>query len=122
MMPDLSDGTVRFLYLIAILANPHRPALSAIDEPEAGLHPTMLRLVGDLTRDAATSSQVILATHSPELLEALGSDEPTPTTVVFERCEGASILKTLHPEDLAYWLKRYSLGEIFRTGELEAME
>jgi predicted ATPase len=116
---DLSDGTLRFLYLLAILANPNPPPLIAIDEPETGLHPSMLRIVAEYARDAANRTQVILTTHSPELLDAFG-DEP-PTTTVVEWQGGQTGLRVLHGDNLDYWLKKYTLGELYRSWQLEAM-
>ncbi len=69
---DLSDGTLRFLFLLAVLANPAPPPLIAIDEPETGLHPSMFPIVAEYARDAARRSLVIMTTHSPELLDAFG--------------------------------------------------
>jgi predicted ATPase len=116
---DLSDGTLRFLFLLAVLANPSPPPLIAIDEPETGLHPSMLPIVAEYAREAATRSQVILTTHSPDFLDAFG-EEP-PTTTVVERIEGETRLRVLSGEELAYWLKQYTLGELYRSHELEAM-
>lgn len=117
---DLSDGTLRFLYLLAILAGPHPPPLIAIDEPETGLHPSMLPIVAEYARDAAIRSQVILTTHSPEFLDAFGPNPPTTTVV--ERHEGETILRVLMEDELTYWLRQYSLGELYRSKELEAMK
>ena len=116
---DLSDGTLRFLFLLAILANPSPPPLIAIDEPETGLHPSMMPIVAEYARDASNRSQVILTTHSPEFLNAFGED--VPTTTVVERIDGETRLRTLSGEDLTYWLRQYSLGELYRSRELEAM-
>lgn len=116
---DLSDGTLRFLFLLAVLANPSPPPLIAIDEPETGLHPSMLPIVAEFARDAANRAQVILTTHSPELLDAFG-DEP-PTTTVVERVNGETILRVIAGEQLDYWLKQYTLGELYRSKELEAI-
>ena len=116
---DLSDGTLRFLFLLAVLANPSPPALIAIDEPETGLHPSMLPIVAEYARDAATRTQVILTTHSPELLDAFG--QQTPTTTVVEWKDGQTQLRVLAGEKLDYWLKKYTLGELYRSKELETM-
>lgn len=116
---DLSDGTLRFLFLIAVLANPSPPPLIAIDEPETGLHPSMLPIVAEYARDAAHRTQVILTTHSPDLLDAFGDDPPT--TTVCERENGATRLRVLSGEQLTYWLKEYSLGELYRSSQLESM-
>ncbi len=116
---DLSDGTLRFLFLLAALANPNPAPLIAIDEPETGLHPSMLRIVAEYARDAASRTQVVLTTHSPEFLDAFG-DEP-PTTTVVEWQDGQTHLRVLAGDSLDYWLKQYSLGELYRSWQLEAM-
>ena len=116
---DLSDGTLRFLFLLAVLANPSPPPLIAIDEPEMGLHPSMLPIVAEYARDASNRSQIILTTHSPELLDSFG-DKP-PTTTVVERHEGETKLRVISGDELGYWLKQYTLGDLFRSKELEAM-
>jgi predicted ATPase len=117
---DLSDGTLRYLYLIAILANPNPPALIAIDEPETGLHPSMLPIVAEYAEDAALRTQVILTTHSAELLDAF-SDAP-PTTTVARWEDGQTQLRVLADDALRYWLDEYTLGKMYRSGTLEAME
>ena len=117
---DLSDGTLRFLFLLAVFANPTPPSLLAIDEPELGLHPSMLPIVAEYARDAATRTQVIFTTHSPAFLDAFGSE--APCTTVVEWTDGKTNLKVRGGEDIAYWLKEYTLGELYRSGELEAVE
>ena len=117
---DMSDGTLRFLFLLAVLANPEPPPLIAIDEPETGLHPSMLPIVAEYAREAANRAQVILTTHSPEFLDAFGAD--VPTTTVVERQEGQTVLRVVSSDELSYWLKQYTLGELYRSSELEAMK
>jgi predicted ATPase len=116
---DLSDGTLRFLFLVAALANPNAPPLIAIDEPETGLHPSMLPIVAEYARDAAARSQVILTTHSAAFLDAFGTEPPT--TTVAEWQDGQTVLRVLAGERLEYWLKKYTLGELYRSWQLEAM-
>jgi len=116
---DLSDGTLRFLFLLAVLANPTPPALIAIDEPETGLHRSMLSIVAEYAREAATRTQVIFTTHSPEFLDAFGSE--VPATTIVERREGETILRMVSGDELSYWLKQYTLGELYRSHELETM-
>ena len=76
---DLSDGTLRFLLLLTILATPDPPPLIAIDEPESGLHPSMLPIIAEFAAAAATRTQVILSTHSPQMLDAFGDALPAAT-------------------------------------------
>ncbi|MBK8913184.1 MAG: AAA family ATPase [Phycisphaerales bacterium] len=72
---ELSDGMLRFLLLFAALMNPARPALVAIDEPEAGLHPRLLPIIADVIKSASDRTQVIITTHSPQLVSAFGIDD-----------------------------------------------
>jgi predicted ATPase len=116
---NLSDGTLRFLLLVAILANPKTGNLIAIDEPETGLHPGMFPIIAELAMEAAERTQVIFTTHSPQFLDAF-RDQP-PTTTVAEWVDGETHLSVLDGDELQRWLKEYSLGALFRSGELEAM-
>jgi predicted ATPase len=116
---ELSDGTLRFLFLLTVLASPSPAPIIAIDEPETGLHPSMLPLVAEYAVDAANRSQVILTTHSPQFLDAFAGTRPTTTVAKWEN--GETILQTLKGEELDYWLKEYSLGSLFKSGELEQM-
>ncbi|MFA6013311.1 MAG: AAA family ATPase [Desulfobacteraceae bacterium] len=114
---ELSDGTLRFLFLLTVLASPSPAPIIAIDEPETGLHPSMLPLIAEYAVDASTRSQVILTTHSPQFLDAFVDTRPTTTVAKWQ--DGETTLKTLRGEELDYWLKEYSLGTLFKSGELE---
>jgi len=114
---DLSDGTLRFLFLLTVLASPDPAPLIAIDEPETGLHPSMLRLVAEYAADAADRTQVILTTHSPQFLDAFKGFSPKITVTKWSK--GQTFLKNLEGELLADWLKEYSLGSLQLSGELE---
>jgi predicted ATPase len=115
---SLSDGTLRFLMLVTVLASPANNEVIAIDEPELGLHPHMLPIITELAQRASEQTQVVFTTHSPQFLDAFA--EPPATTVVTLQ-NGESKLEMLSGKDLEEWLKRYTLGELFRSGELEAM-
>ena len=117
---DLSDGTLRFLFLITILASPNPPPLIAIDEPETGLHPSMLPIIAAFAVEASMRTQVIFTTHSDQFLDAFRDTKPT--TTVAKWVNGETVLKTIEGERLDYWLQEYSLGSLFRSGELEDME
>ena len=116
---SLSDGTLRFLILVSILANPDPGALIAIDEPEIGLHPRMFSILAELAQNAAERTQVVFTTHSPEFLDAFTAEPPT--TTVAERIDGETRLKNVDGEELRRWLREYSLGSLFRSGDLEAI-
>lgn len=116
----LSDGTLRFLLLMCILASPDPSSIIAIDEPETGLHPSMLPIIAECAVNASSRSQIIFSTHSPQFLNAFR--ETKPTTIVAKWENGETTLKTLPSNTLAYWLKEYSLGSLFVSGELEGMK
>lgn len=117
---EISDGTLRYLYLLTILANPDPSTLIAIDEPETGLHPSMIRIVAEFAEQASKKSQVIITTHSPELLTAFS--DYIPSTSVIQWQNGASSIQQISEEKLKFWLEDYTLGSLFTSGELEGME
>lgn len=115
---DLSDGTLRFLLLLAILGSPDPAPLIAIDEPEAGLHPRMLPIIAAVAANTATKSQVIFTTHSPQFLDAFDKDDPLTVTVVGSN-GSETVLKTLAGDELKRWIDDYSLGKFAFSGEAE---
>lgn len=114
---DLSDGTLRFLFLLTVLASPDPAPLIAIDEPETGLHPSMLPIIAEYAVDASDRTQVILTTHSPQLLDAFKDVVPKTTVVKWD--DGETVLQDVEGDMLERWLKEFSLGSLFRSGELE---
>jgi predicted ATPase len=116
---DLSDGTLRFLFLLTVLASPDPPDLIAIDEPEVGLHPSMLPIIGEYAASASEKTQIILTSHSPEFLDAFSDSEPLVTLCHWE--EGETHLFTLDGSSLSRWLEQYRLGHLFTRGDLEAL-
>lgn len=116
-LPDLSDGTLRFIFLLTVLATSHGRVV-AIDEPETGLHPAMFPVIADFAQEAAKHGQVIFTTHSAQFLNAF--KDPLPTTTVVRWCDGQTSLATWEGVKLQKWLESYSLGQLFESGELEA--
>ena len=112
----LSDGTLRYLCLAAILLNPDLPPLICIEEPEIGLHPDVIGEIADMLKIASEKSQIIVTTHSDKLIDAL-SDSPE-SVIVSENEDGSSILRRLEPERLADWLEKYRLGQLWMSGEI----
>lgn len=68
---ELSDGTLRYVLLVAALLTPRPPALMVLNEPETSLHPDLLAPLARLTRRASERSQVIVVAHSALLIAAL---------------------------------------------------
>ena len=112
----LSDGTIRYLCLLAILCHPEPPSLVCLEEPELGLHPDILPGLGELLLDASERCQLIVTTHSDILVDKL-SDTPD-SVVVCEKHAGQTEMRRLDSDDLKHWLARYSLGELWTRGEL----
>lgn len=131
---SMSDGTLRSLGLIMAVFQKPSPSVLVIEEPEATIHPGALSAVLDLIRRAAKSMQVVVTTHSPELLDAKWIREDNLRIVSWQ--EGASHLlrpsaatreamrshlmgagellrsNALHPEDL------FASDEALRSGSL----
>jgi predicted ATPase len=105
--------------LLAVLLNHSRGDLVAIDEPEAGLHPSMFPIIAEWAAEASRSSQIIFATHSPEFLTAIGHHNPKTTVV--QNIDGETKLSVLDGNTLKRWLEKYTLGELFVTGGAEAL-
>ncbi|MFN8714330.1 MAG: AAA family ATPase [Bacteroidota bacterium] len=112
----LSDGTLRYLCLLAILNDPKPPPLVCIEEPELGLHPDVLPKLAELLKDASTRMQLIVTTHSDILIDAL-SDVPE-SEVVCEKHNGQTTMKRLDADQLKDWLSEYRLGNLWLRGEL----
>lgn len=112
----LSDGTLRYLCLLVILLQPNPPPLVCIEEPELGLHPDVLPGLADLLREASQRMQLVVTTHSDVLVDAL-SDTPEDI-VICEKHDGATTMRRLERDEMKVWLEKYTLGELWRSGEL----
>ena len=112
----LSDGSIRYLTLLATLLDPELPRFLAIEEPELGLHPDMIPKLADLLIDASSRCQLLVTTHSDILVDAL-SERPE-SVVVCEKHDGQTSLRHLDRSDLTRWLKRYGLGQLWTKGKL----
>jgi len=113
----LSDGTLKFLCLLAILLHPEPPSLICIEEPELGLHPDALKLVAEALVESSDHTQLIVTTHSEALIAAL-SNRPEAVVVCERNPDGSSRFQRLRKKQLDVWLKRYTLGELWRKGEI----
>ena len=113
---SLSDGTLRLMALATLLLQPPelRPGVIIIDEPELGLHPSAITLLASLVQQAASDTQIILATQSSLLIDYFNPED----ILVADHLEGATELKRLEPESLESWLTDYSLGQLWEKNEL----
>lgn len=112
----LSDGTIRFIALLAILLRPEPASVICLEEPELGLHPDAVSLVASLLVEAAAATQLVVTTHSDGLVSALS--EHAESVLVAEHGPQGTQLTRLEAAKLHFWLDKYRLGEIWRMGEL----
>jgi len=113
----LSDGTLRLLYLLSILCNRKAPPLVCIEEPELGMHPDALPLIAEALVAASEQMQLIVTTHSEVLIDAL-SDRPEAVVVCENDPENGTRFRRLGKQGLEEWLEHYTLGELWRKGEI----
>jgi predicted ATPase len=114
-MSELSEGTLRFLWLVSLLQSPTLSTITMIDEPEVSLHPELLSLLADLMREASRRTQLIVATHSDRFIRFLRPEE----VVVMDIAEAGSAKVTWADSlDLASWLADYGLDEVWSMGRM----
>jgi predicted ATPase len=110
---QLSDGSLRFIAMLTLLLQPPhlRPNFIVLDEPELGLHPAALAMLGEIIKQTSEQTQVLLATQSSSLVDAFEAED----ILVFDRDEktGSSKVTRHNSKSLAEWLKHYSLSELW---------
>lgn len=111
----MSDGTLRFLLLLSIFCNPNRGYIIGIDEPESGLHPDMIKSVAKMIKQAAKDTQIIIATHSPLLLNQFTLDD----ILVFDKDkDNHTVVSTPTETDFEDWEGAYLPGQMWLYGVL----
>jgi predicted ATPase len=110
----LSDGTLRFLTLLAILFQPDPPPLVCIEEPELGLHPDVQVVLAKLLVEASERMQLIVTTHSEMVISALS--ETPESVVVCDKEDGETKMTRLNAKELKEWLDEYRLGDLWMRG------
>ncbi len=115
---QLSDGTLRFIALTALLLQPPQnlPSVIVLDEPELGLHPFAITALASMIKIASRHAQVILATQSPALLDEFIPEQIT--VIEHDPKSNSSIFKKFTTEDLNYWMQDYTLSEIWNKNIL----
>jgi predicted ATPase len=116
----MSEGLLYYL-AFAILQHVDPTALLLIEEPENGLHPARIAEVMRVLRAISGKTQVVLATHSPLVINELRPEEVTVVTRDKARGTQAVLLKDTH--DFEERSKVYALGELwlsYANGEDEA--
>ena len=118
----LSDGTIRFIALLAILCHPNPPPLICIEEPEIAMHPDSQDLVVQLLKRASERTQLIVTTHSPWLIDRFSDD--LDCVVVCERDRHAADgtqFNRLSLEKLDDWLENMTLGDAWMSGAVRGV-
>lgn len=111
---QLSEGTLRFLWLLTLLYSPALPEVTLLDEPEVSLHPELLAVLADCLREASKRTQLFVATHSDRLVRFLQPEE----VVVFDLGNGVSKATRADELDLGEWLKEYTLDQLWQHGRI----
>ena len=111
---QLSEGTLRFLWLVTSLLSPAIPPILLLDEPEISLHPELLMLLAAVLEDAAANSQIMVATHSPDLIRWLQPDQ----VLVVDKADDATSLTWADNLNLDAWLEEYTLRDLWLMGNL----
>ena len=111
-----SDGSLRYFCLVTLLNLPDEmlPSVILLDEPELGLHPSAVGLVGAMIKRMSRHRQVIVATQSPLMVDEFAPDE----IFVTELKEGQTIITRQDEEYLSVWLEDYSTGELWQKNLL----
>lgn len=113
----ISDGTLRFLLLMAILYNPDRGCLICLDEPETGLHPDMINMVAESIKQASAQTQIIIATHSPLLLNSFNIED----CLIFEKNSiNETVISNRTEEDFPDWNDNFLVGQLWLSGKIGA--
>ncbi len=114
-MHQLSEGTLRFLWLVTLLQSPGLTEVTLIDEPEVSLHPELLNLLVHLFREASQRTQIIVATHADRFVRFL---KPEEVVIMDINEEGYSTATWGDDLDLDRWLSDYTLDELWGMGEM----
>jgi predicted ATPase len=110
---QLSDGSLRFMCLAALLLQPTQllPKVIILDEPELGLHPSAISYLAGMIKAASIHAQIIIATQSPRLVDEF---ELSDIVIVEQnRQTHATTFQRKNPVELAEWLENYSLSELW---------
>ena len=111
---NISDGTLRYLCLLAIVCNPNRGKLICIDEPELGLHPDMILNLANAIKDASANSTFVILTHSESLLNYFEIENLR----VFEKDEqNGTTVKSFSTDQFAEWYEDYTIGQMWKQGD-----
>ena len=117
---EMSDGTVRMLCWAVILHSPKPPTLLVIEEPELGIHPAWMPILADWIKRAAKRTQLIVTTHSPDLLDHFTDQLDDGHIYAFQqdsKSQNHYKPKRLDRNSVSGWLEDgWQLGDLYRVG------
>jgi len=114
---SMSDGTLRVLGILLAVYQVSPPSLIAIEEPEATIHPAALEVLVDILMDGAHRAQILLTTHSPDILD--DKDILDHRIRVVESHQGKATIGPLGKfSRQAIKQRLYTVGELLRMGEI----
>jgi predicted ATPase len=110
---QISDGALRFMALATLLLQPSSrlPKIIIIDEPELGLHPQAIDLLGSMILSAGKHTQIIIATQSPRLLDSFSFEDVI--VAEWNKADNCSVFNRLDESELSQWLDEYSLSQLW---------
>lgn len=115
---QLSDGSIRFMALTTLLLQPPElmPSVIIIDEPELGLHPQAISELASMIKLASRTSQVVIATQSPKLVDEFSVKDIA--VVEKDDARDSSVIKRLNADELQQWIEEYSLSDLWEKNVL----
>lgn len=121
---QLSDGTIRFIALATLLLQPpdDLPDVIVVDEPELGLHPVAVSVLGAMVHSAAQHAQVIMTTQNPKLLDEFDPEDVVTVsrTKSNDHKRWTTVFNRLSSEELGEWLENYCLSDLWDRNVLGA--
>ena len=100
---SLSDGTLRFIALAALLLQTKLPTVIIIDEPELGLHPVAIETFAAMVKRASLSAQIIVSTQSSNLVNCFDPED----IIAVDRTDGQTTFRRLNAEEMQVWMENY---------------
>ncbi len=115
---EMSDGTLKALWLALILFSPEKGSVLSIDEPELNMHPAWLKVIGGWLQRFSSAEQLFVSTHSPDLLDTFTEGFKAGDVAMFVFGLGDQEMRHIEPAALEGFFKEgWELGDLYRVGE-----
>ncbi len=118
-LSEMSDGTIKAMILALLVSTSVHTKLLCIDEPELNLHPAWLHIMGKWFVDCRSADQLIVSTHSPEILDALtpAFREGKATLFIFNDKPHGGVHRVEPGKLDIFFSEGWELGDLYRVGE-----